>query len=104
MHKIIDKEEKAKWKKTILEKCIKQLALIVVRNVKFLSNLKEEKMFTVTNVLETENLEDKTMEADSEETVHQDKCIKQLALNVRRNVKFLSNQQKVNQFTVKNVL
>jgi hypothetical protein len=30
-----------------------------------------------------------------------EKCTKQLVLNVRRNAKFLSNQQKANQFIAK---
>jgi cellobiose phosphorylase len=43
--------------------------------------------------------------ADSEEasTMDLEKCIKQLALSVRRNVKFRSNQQKVSQFIAKSV-
>jgi hypothetical protein len=42
------------------------------------------------------------MEAEAE-TSAQEKCIKRFALNVRRNVKFLSSQQKANQFFAENV-
>jgi hypothetical protein len=37
------------------------------------------------------------------ETSAQEKCIKQFALNVRRNAKFLSSLQKANQFIAENV-
>jgi hypothetical protein len=53
-----------------------------------------------------EAAEDSAEAADLEEvsTADQEKCIKQFALNVSKNVKFHSSQQKVNQFIAKNVL
>ena len=41
---------------------------------------------------------------DSEDLSAQEKCIKQLALNVVRNAKFLSNQLKASQFTAENAI
>ena len=41
-------------------------------------------------------------EASEEETSAQEKCIKQLALNVVKNVKFHSNLQKASQFIAEN--
>jgi hypothetical protein len=42
--------------------------------------------------------------SDEDSTMDLEKCIQQNVLNVVRTVKFLSNQQKENQFIAKNVL
>ena len=48
--------------------------------------------------------QEETLTGEKEETLVQEKCTRQFALSVGKNVKFHSNQQKGNPFTAKNAL
>jgi hypothetical protein len=55
-------------------------------------------------VVEADLAVEATEAEDSEEILVRNKCTRQFAQNVSKNVKFLSSQQKADQFTVRNAL
>jgi len=99
------------WK---IEKCTKQLVLIVERNAKFLSNQQKANQSNVKIALEkishSEALAETTAETETSaaiivnsETTDQEKCTKQLVLIVERNAKSHSNRVETSQLDVENV-
>ena len=97
------------WK---IEKCTKQLVLIVGKNAKFLSsqhkaNPSDAKIASERTdpkeVLAVEMAVIVDLAETTDSTIDQEKCTKQLALNVAKNAKFHSSQQATNQSDAENV-
>ena len=95
------------WK---IEKCSKQYALTVVRNAKFLSSLlkanqldakiaseKTSHKKVLAAEIETAAIEDSAEITTDSETTDQEKCTRQHALTVVKNVKYHSNRAATNQ-------
>ena len=99
------------WK---IEKCLKQLALIVEKNAKYHSNLQKVNQLDAKNVLERTNpkeilevetaeIEDSAVIIVDSETTDQEKCTKQFALTAEKNAKYHSSQVATSQLGVENV-
>ena len=87
------------------QKCIRQLALIAVKNVKFHLGHLPENQFTAMIVLKEMEILDQAGPIDLEGEISEDpvlktgKCIKQLVLNAAIDVKSPSGPQAINLFT-----
>jgi hypothetical protein len=95
------------WK---IEKCTRQLALIVVRNAKFLLSLQKANQLDAKIVLERTNpkevlaVETAAIIVDSTTvTADQEKCTKQLVLIAEKNAKSHSSRVETSQLDAKNV-
>jgi hypothetical protein len=97
------------------EKCSKQLAVTVETNVSCPSSQKMTDQFIVENVFKSTNHKNVVVVPGLTEMIEEvlglievqgmtdvEKCSKQLAVTVEKNVKYHSSQKKTDQFIVKN--
>jgi phosphotransferase system IIB component len=89
------------WK---IEKCTKQLVLIVERNAKFLLSLQKVNQLDVKIVLERTDHNEVLAAIIVDSTIEdQEKCTKQLVLIVERNAKCHLSQAETSQLDVETV-